>query len=252
MAIAAVMTASFFNGLNTNVWTVWVFLAVAIGMLLVWVYTVSKVPLGYHYLSNRAQAVYSAITPGWFVTPIYGNNHYIFESPYFWFCSILTIVLSLTPRYLAKAYKFIFAPDDLDIMRWARKADKNRDFGKEAHAGGILRLRPQQNASRSESASRRTSLEGDRPAGTPSLRNASRTDMSTGLRSVHRGFDFATEESGPAMRRLQSNLSGVAPGSPQPHAAPERRKHTFSLSTLKRGLKKKRPSSNSTANTDRS
>lgn len=35
----------------------------------------------------------------------------------------------------------------------------------------------------------------------------SRTDMSTGVRSVHRGFDFATEEDGVAMRRMQSNLS---------------------------------------------
>lgn len=39
------------------------------------------------------------------------------------------------------------------------------------------------------------------------LRSASRTDMSTGVRSVHRGFDFATEEHGVAMRRMQSNLS---------------------------------------------
>ncbi len=31
--------------------------------------------------------------------------------------------------------------------------------------------------------------------------------MSTGIRSVHRGFDFATEENGVAMRRMQSNLS---------------------------------------------
>jgi len=35
----------------------------------------------------------------------------------------------------------------------------------------------------------------------------SRTDMSTGQRSVHRGFDFATEEGGVAMRRIQTNLS---------------------------------------------
>ncbi len=39
------------------------------------------------------------------------------------------------------------------------------------------------------------------------LRSASRTDMSTGARSIHRGFDFSTEENGIAMRRLQSNLS---------------------------------------------
>lgn len=36
---------------------------------------------------------------------------------------------------------------------------------------------------------------------------ASHTDMSTGIRSTHRGFDFATEEGGVAMKRMQSNLS---------------------------------------------
>jgi phospholipid-translocating ATPase len=31
--------------------------------------------------------------------------------------------------------------------------------------------------------------------------------MSTGIRSVHRGFDFSMEEGGIAMRRMQTNLS---------------------------------------------
>lgn len=40
MVISAVMTANLFNGLNTNVWTAWVFFATTIGIVLVWVYTV--------------------------------------------------------------------------------------------------------------------------------------------------------------------------------------------------------------------
>lgn len=40
MAISAVMVACFFNGLNTHVWTGWVFFAVAIGIVLIWIYTV--------------------------------------------------------------------------------------------------------------------------------------------------------------------------------------------------------------------
>ena len=31
--------------------------------------------------------------------------------------------------------------------------------------------------------------------------------MSTGIRSVHRGFDFSQEEGGVAIRRIQTNLS---------------------------------------------
>ena len=41
MVISAVTTANLFNGLNTNVWTAWVFFAVFIGVFLVVIYTVS-------------------------------------------------------------------------------------------------------------------------------------------------------------------------------------------------------------------
>lgn len=40
MAISAVMAANLFNGMNTNVWTGWVFFAVLVGIVLVWAYTV--------------------------------------------------------------------------------------------------------------------------------------------------------------------------------------------------------------------
>ena len=39
------------------------------------------------------------------------------------------------------------------------------------------------------------------------IRSPSRTDMATGLVSVDRGFDFATEENGVEMQRVQTNLS---------------------------------------------
>jgi len=42
MVIAAATTANLFNGLLTKVWTVWVFVAVFIGIVLVWVYTVRR------------------------------------------------------------------------------------------------------------------------------------------------------------------------------------------------------------------
>lgn len=41
MVFSAVFTANLYNGLNTSAWTGWVFFAVFIGSLLVWVYTVS-------------------------------------------------------------------------------------------------------------------------------------------------------------------------------------------------------------------
>ena len=40
MVIAAATAANLFNGLLTKVWTVWVFVAVFIGIVLIWIYTV--------------------------------------------------------------------------------------------------------------------------------------------------------------------------------------------------------------------
>ncbi|KAJ3719928.1 phospholipid-translocating ATPase [Lentinula raphanica] len=207
MVFSAVFVANLFNGLNTAVWTGWVFFAVSIGIILAWVYT----------------AIYDLISPGWFYTPVYGNNIFIFHSAYFWLCLPLTICLALAPRFILKAYKFIFAPDDLDIMRWASKINPNRDYAKEAYLhNGLEALRRSSSQATSEvgaeaSASNisvnttnthrqsRSSFPG--PQQSAASFSASRTDMSTGIRSVHRGFDFSTEENGPAIRRMQSNLS---------------------------------------------
>jgi len=197
MVLAAVMAADLFNGLNTSVWTAWVFFATFIGIFLVWVYT----------------AVYSVISPGSFATPVYGNDHYLFRSAYFWLCLPITILFSLMPRYLAKAWKFGYMPDDIDIVRWNRKLDPQRDLGHDAYfAGPLAALRRSQSIKRPSSrpvsiASRADSVATieRRPPAEPLT--GSRTDMSTGQRELQHGFDFTTEEGGVAMRRIQTNLS---------------------------------------------
>jgi len=40
IAISAVLVTNLFNGLNTSVWTWWVFFAVFLGIVLVFIYTV--------------------------------------------------------------------------------------------------------------------------------------------------------------------------------------------------------------------
>lgn len=48
MAIATVMIATLFNGLNTIAWTGWVFFALGIEIVLIWVYTVCEILLFDH------------------------------------------------------------------------------------------------------------------------------------------------------------------------------------------------------------
>jgi phospholipid-translocating ATPase len=210
MVFAAVFAANLYNGLNTSAWTGWVFFAVFIGTILVWAYTVSLEQDQFYQTFSYLcfQAVYDSISPSWFVTPIWGNNHYLFESAYFWLCLPLTILLALLPRYIYKAYKANFSPDDIDILRYLYKTDPHRDLAHDPNLRGHLtsfkRHRTVSLGSRSQSRmASAASL--SRPS--MDFRSASRTDMSTGVRSIHRGFDFSTEENGVAMRRMQSNLS---------------------------------------------
>lgn len=234
MVFAAVTAVSFFNGLNTNVWTGWVFFAVFLGIVLLWLFTVWVSPINYVSVLILFQVVYSAISPGWFVTDIYGNNHFLFTSAYFWLCQPLTVAIALLPRYLYRSWQLGYAPGDLELLRYIRKTQPNldmatalrRDHRELAPQSSTSRRRPSSRMSRPVSIS---SAPTGTPAGTPGIntpgmnysvdnlsldprrtpdpRRVSRTDMSTGMRSIHRGFDFATEEGGVAMRRMQSNLS---------------------------------------------
>lgn len=134
------------------------------------------------------------------------------------------IPLALLPRYVAKAYKFLFMPSDLDRVRYIHKINPDHDFVKDRHRGGVAHLKRSFNHGRS---SRRKSK---------SHFNGSHTDMATGLRSVHRGFDFATEENGVALKRLQSNLS-------ERQAMKTQRKGSLSLPhfSFPRSMRRKKP-----------
>ena len=163
---------------------------------------------------------------------MYGNYYYLFRSAYFWFSILLVVILALLPRYLYKAYMFAFHPSDMDMARWIVKQDPTHDFSQDKQ-GGLARL--QRSPTRKEI--KRHSLQQR-----PGAYSASRTDMSTGLRSVNRGFDFATEENGVAMQRIQSHLSERHQAAP----VPKRRRNPSALMQsffLRRTLRRKKHSS---------
>ncbi|KAK0474295.1 phospholipid-translocating ATPase [Armillaria luteobubalina] len=189
MVLSAVIVVNLFVGMNTNVWTGWVFFAVLIGTILVWLYM-------------------------FFHDPI--SSILLFRSTLFWLSLPITVCLSLVPRYIAKAWKFGFAPDDIDILQYIRKVYPGRDLRSTHYEEGIglqAMKRPVYGddvLSRQKSRSSHPSMVAgpSRPAlhSTMDIRSASQTDMSTSIQSVHRGFGFATEEGGVAMSRIQSHL----------------------------------------------
>ncbi|KAK0196473.1 phospholipid-translocating ATPase [Armillaria mellea] len=229
MAVSGVMVANIFTAMAAAAWTWWLVFAVSFGIVLVWGFTI----------------IYSLISPGYAVTNLFGNYYFLFTSAYFWLAIPLTMLLSLAPRYIAKAWKFGFHPNDLDIIRWVRKKDPYRDLthDSETHLGIGLRDDPTSIMSRRSSrASSLMTINDPYRGGSIDVRAASRTDMATGLVSVDRGFDFATEENGVAMRRIQTNLSERRQNHlavPSAEPSPSRKgKQTSFTNPFRRSIKK--------------
>ncbi|KAF9053140.1 phospholipid-translocating ATPase [Panaeolus papilionaceus] len=190
MALAGVLVANMFTGFTATAWTYWLLFAVTIGIIVQWVFTI----------------IYSLISPGYAVTRLFGNDTFLFTSAYFWLCLPLVFCLSMLPRYMVKAYKMCYNPDDLETFQYLQSKYPNQDlsrFSRSSKAPALGELQEIQQQHETRHAGVRA------PASRPSLdvRSASRMDMSTGLYSTDRGFDFATEEGGVMMRRVQTNLS---------------------------------------------
>jgi phospholipid-translocating ATPase len=213
MVISAAIVSNLFNGLNTRFWTGWVFFSVFIGIILIWAYT----------------AIYSIIAPGWISTPVYGNDHFLFQSAIFWFGLLITVLLALLPRYLYLAWSFGFNPNDLDILNWNYKIRPDLDLIHEAYLNSGEKVEERV----LESAAPRT--DSPVPFGRPSIQG-SHIDMCTGERSQSRGYSFAQEENGVAMRRMQSNLSGAAP-----FTSARRSRGTALLRSIRHPLRRKQP-----------
>ncbi|KAG5723766.1 putative phospholipid-transporting ATPase DNF1 [Termitomyces sp. T112] len=234
MALAAVMIVDIFTGFSAKAWNAWVFFAVFIGIIVVWIFTI----------------IYSCISPGYAVTSLYGSYFILLTSPYFWLSMPITFFLSLAPRMIARSWKAGYKPDDLDIMRYISKYEPNRDFAHDVHISNLKALcRPgsaasRRTASRAHLSESISSLVNSHHASHASVNmGASRTDLATGIISTDRGFDFAQEEGGVALRRMQTNLSEAVASRQQINtprrssSGKETLSHMFSLRRLSRKKK---------------
>jgi phospholipid-translocating ATPase len=112
MAIAAVMVANAFHAVNIRAWVGWTYFAIALGPVLVWVYT----------------AIFSLIPPSSFATGVYGNHVFLFRSAAYWFGWIYVLIIALLPRYLFLYIKQIYFPNKIDELRLVRKYHPDIDF----------------------------------------------------------------------------------------------------------------------------
>lgn len=251
MALAGTLVADIYTGFTSTAWTAWLFFAVFIGIIVQWIFTVRFWNSLYLCFlpSDIAQVVYASLSPSFTVTDLYGINHFLFTSAYFWLCLPLTILLSLAPRFLFKAWKIGYNPNDLETLQYLQKKYPNQDLSRFSGFGNAPTLSALKR--RTTVASRRSSFTSNvaslgRRFTRPSVdMRMSRTDMSTGIISVDRGFDFATEEDGVEMRRVQTNLSERRSNNPKlgsKSATWNKGKVSNVLSLPRNFLKRKHPS----------
>lgn len=237
MVLATVTIANLYNGLNTWAWTGWVWFAVFFGIAFVWIYTVCNsiffsfplmltydfADLGHLFCYLPRRFCYNSLVSvlclhlpsiGYLRILHSGNNYFLFRSPIFWFSVTFVILLSLLPRYLYKAMQQTWRPTDIDILKEIQKRNPHADFSgypiisrstnntmPSFDDDATLNRTTTVNAVPMQVLGETRSLSYDHP-------NRSMTDMSLGGERIsNRGFNFAAEEGGVHLRRVQTNLS---------------------------------------------
>ncbi|KAL5521166.1 hypothetical protein ACEPAG_9088 [Sanghuangporus baumii] len=110
VAVAAILAANTYVGLNTYYWTVitWIIVIGSSLVMIIWI------------------AVYSAFTSVDFIDEVI----ILYGSVTFWATVLISMIVALAPRFLVKAVRSCFLPGDRDIVRemWV-KGDLKRRLG---------------------------------------------------------------------------------------------------------------------------
>ncbi|KAK0556677.1 hypothetical protein OC846_000996 [Tilletia horrida] len=208
MAMASVLCANLFTGLDTRAWTWWIVFAVFIGPTLFFIFA----------------PIYAAFPPSFIWTYSYGNNHLLYQSAYFWFAGPVAVIVALIPRTIYNHIRQTYYPRDVDILRVIDKYDPTHDYIHDPRMPAVraaaeygVPLPPKK-----EKSQKRWSLR-SRSNGEPAVderdvgmhdlrpitsRSSTHHDMLTGVDRPNRGYSFSSDEpdwrnrSGSKRRRL--------------------------------------------------
>ncbi|RGB34694.1 hypothetical protein C1646_701333 [Rhizophagus diaphanus] len=111
MAVACITMANLFTGFNAQCWTIFHYISVFGSIALILLYI----------------AVYSLIP----FSAIYGFNYSVFGGGVFWFCILLTVIISMLPRYSWKYYQRNYRPIDVNIIQEIIKTDPKHNFSRD-------------------------------------------------------------------------------------------------------------------------
>lgn len=209
MAIASVLVANLFVGMNSRAWGWFIFVGVWAGTVVMFCFA----------------PIYASFTS----TYSYGNNHFLYPSIQFWVLGLLTLFLCLLPRTLAKCIRQSYFPTDVDILRYVDKEDNDHDFTRDPaipHAKGDGSYESTGRTSMTHhtfaplvraatSHSRVDGGDGLVPHGGVPMHEMGRTtsrassthyDMLTGEERPNRGFGFSADEPGRRKKSVKERL----------------------------------------------
>lgn len=112
LAMASVLVANLFVGLDMRAWNWWIFAGVWLGPFLIFIFA----------------PIYAAFPPSLIWTYSYGNNQRLYHSALYWFSGILVVIVALIPKFIWRHVRSIYFPTDIEIMRQIEKFDPQHDF----------------------------------------------------------------------------------------------------------------------------
>ncbi len=197
LAIASVLVANLFTGLDTRAWTWWIVFAVFIGPVLIFVFA----------------PIYAAFKPNQIWTYSWGNNHYLYGSAYFWFTGICTVIVSLLPRLIWKMYRTSYYPTDIDILRYVQKVDNNHDFIRDPYMPARraaeqygMPLPPSGYGQQAQEAGATDMAEMHPLQPVQSRASSTHFDMLTGEERPNRGYNFSAEDASTTKQRRRHSI----------------------------------------------
>lgn len=177
MVLATVLAANLYAGIESLSWTWWIFAVVWIPTLLIFIF----------------EPIYAAFPPDVIWTYSWGNNYLLYRSVQFWVMGIITVFLSLLPRFLYEYVRLLFFPTDVDIMRYIDTREPSHDYKNDPRMPG-LRAAHAYDTEPDADVSR-----GPMNDTYPLMPTSSRTssiyyDMNTGQQSMYRGYSFSAAD----------------------------------------------------------
>lgn len=192
LAIASVLTANIFIGLDVRSWNWFIFGCVWVGPFLIFLFA----------------PIYAAFPPSLIWTYSWSNNHNLYRSALFWLSGILTVTLALLPKFTWRYLSSVYFPNDIERVRQVHKHYPRQSFGDDpamptARAANDFSIEDtdgfNQQVRRDEHAMSALHLVASRASSV-------QHDMLTGQDTPTRGFTFSGEDE-PSKGKPKASMS---------------------------------------------